>query len=662
MTARAALWGGGVVASVVLHGGLVLMLAAAVAPDPPPPAGARAAAFDISSYQVPQTKAPEAAPDAPALSEGATGGRRATGRAVPQSRAAPLPMTAERAAPISPPEAIAPRPVAGERLPGAAGVAGGERLPPVTERAAAVAARAASGQAVPSTPATEARLAEAPVRAEAAAPGRVVANPVAPIAVSAARADRAVAPGAPLLAASPIPGATVQPARAQGAALSGRAPSGGRLVAGIAPAPRLTGLSPEPAPPLTGTALPARPAAEQDAPVASLRAEPVKGALAPLGAVAPKPAATLGALSADPVQLAGLAVSAPRGQAAPLPATQTRPTRPAEARVQPAAVTPTTQSAKAPDAPALGDVSARGEALTGGPGAAEPLGLTVPEAPRAAPVAPQSARQTAALAWSGAGAAALDDLSLAAIQAFSRADDPSGDGPRVRDAIGAMLAKVPCARLQTVFDPETGQLELRGHIPEEGLRAPVLAALSARVGGAIPLVDTVQVLPRPQCGTLAGIEAVGLAQSDDQLGDPRVLGEQPFTRIARFVEGQFLGFPIEVPDYPAFLYADFYDAAGRVLHLRPAEIALHDRIAPGESIMIDRAPDGRPITVTAPFGKEILVAFAASSPLPLAERPVYEPAAPYLDALADAVAQARAADAAFRGEWFYVLVETRAGP
>ncbi|WP_216641175.1 DUF4384 domain-containing protein, partial [Oceaniglobus roseus] len=271
---------------------------------------------------------------------------------------------------------------------------------------------------------------------------------------------------------------------------------------------------------------------------------------------------------------------------------------------------------------------------------------------------PEGTRQTAALAWSGEGT--VDPVSLAAIQAFARPGDrAAGEGERVRDAIGGLLASVPCARLRTEFDPETGRLELRGHIPEEGLRAPVLAALRAQLGSSIPVTEAVRILPRPVCGVLSDIGAVGLAQSDDQYGDPTVIGAATQVAEIRFEEGQRMAFTLLGADYPAYFYVDYFDASGTVLHLQPNETVAPRIVEAQGAVYVGSAADGSlPLVFDAapPFGQEVLAAFASSVPLYDGVRPLSEPAGPYLEFLKARVAAARAADPGFRGEWFYVFV------
>lgn len=292
-----------------------------------------------------------------------------------------------------------------------------------------------------------------------------------------------------------------------------------------------------------------------------------------------------------------------------------------------------------------------------------PLPDTRPDAAPAPAIAPPSQRGTALLAWSSHDEA-LDPVSLAAIQAFMQPGDlatSATSAGRLRDGIAETLGAVPCARLQTSFNPETGSLELRGHLPEEGLRAPVLAAVQAQVGNGIPVTDRLRLLPRPQCGALTAIAGVGLAQSTEQGTNPHIIGPDTFVRDYNLTEGQRLVFSMTAPDYPSIVYVDYFDAAGMVLHMQPND-QVPAIVSPAKSTLaVGQDAPGVPalqLRVGPPFGQEIAVAFAASIPLYDGVRPTIEPAGPYLTFLKQAVAQARAKTPNFKGEWVYFFVTT----
>lgn len=289
--------------------------------------------------------------------------------------------------------------------------------------------------------------------------------------------------------------------------------------------------------------------------------------------------------------------------------------------------------------------------------------IATPDSPDSTALPLPALAGKAALAWSGGADTAVSATSLAAIAAFTQAGDLAAASAEVRDGIAGILASVPCARLQTTFLPDTGQLELRGHIPEDGLRGPVLAALQDQVGDAIALSDQLLILPRPQCGALAGIAGVGLPQSTEQLTDPAVIGEDGFARTYTYIDGERLRLDLTAPDYDAYIYMDYFVADGSVIHLQPNDI-VPLTFAPAKSAQsVGRKREDQPyleLIVSAPFGQEIAAAFASNVPLYEGTRPIQEPAEAYLAFLKERVTQARARHADFKGEWVYFFISTQA--
>ncbi|MEQ6250645.1 DUF4384 domain-containing protein [Sulfitobacter sp. HNIBRBA3233] len=274
-----------------------------------------------------------------------------------------------------------------------------------------------------------------------------------------------------------------------------------------------------------------------------------------------------------------------------------------------------------------------------------------------AAVLPDAAALTATLGWSGAENLTLDPQSLATLEAFL---SPQTDTARaVRDSMTRIMGAPPCARVQTVFDPDTGALELRGHLPDETLRVPLLDRMRAQVGTALPLRDALRILPPPQCGTLDAITALGLPQSEEQLTDSDLVGEAAQVREYAFTEGDRLTIDLTGPDYPAYVYVDYFDAEGQVIHLRPNAQTPLVQTAQAEVFSIGRGDD-LDLRIAPPFGQDIAVAFASSVPLYDGLRPLVEPAAPYLAEMRARIAEARQAHPDFRGEWAYLFVATSA--
>ena len=389
-------------------------------------------------------------------------------------------------------------------------------------------------------------------------------------------------------------------------------------------------------------------------------------------AVTGRPATAVAADAADAVDAAALAPAAtrlgPTGAEAAVAAARLPPA-PA-ARIVDTATTPRaaavpssrplTQAAPASAAIAVAVPAATGVAAVAP--TAKSIPDTAPDSPVAAPSPLPARRQTADLAWSGDGADRLGPQSLDAITAFTDAGDLGGAAADLRDGISDLLGGIPCARIQTTFAPETGRLVLTGHVPDAADRAPLVAALQAAVGDAIPVTGDLRILPPPQCDALAGVAAIGLPQSVEQLTNPRIIGDTGAARNYDYVAGDRLELDLAGPDYDSVVYVDYFAADGSVIHLQPNDTVPLTRLPAKAAMTIGRENAETPhlsMTIGPPFGQEIAVAMATSAPLYEGLRPLEEPAGPYLDFLRERVAAARAADPDFRGEWVYFFITTR---
>jgi len=154
--------------------------------------------------------------------------------------------------------------------------------------------------------------------------------------------------------------------------------------------------------------------------------------------------------------------------------------------------------------------------------ASRPASLNAPVRPPLAIGAPagvpDSLSVTAGLAWSGAGEDSFDPVSLAAIQSFVTEEDlRSSDAGTLRDGIADLLAQVPCARLQVAFDPVSGTLALRGHVPEAGFASCAGRRFhTGRRSSSGPATPTMRGLGRNGGGWSAAINRSGDRPASDR--------------------------------------------------------------------------------------------------------------------------------------------------
>ncbi|MBB4284846.1 DUF4384 domain-containing protein [Roseospira goensis] len=463
-------------------------------------------------------------------------------------------------------------------------------------------------------------------------------------------------------------------------------------VVATAPADRAAAVTPSPAPALAPAPPPGRISA------AAPRADPLPAADPPAApsVVARRPpdgaALAAGSPLADPVPVrrpGGVAVVAASAtdraaEAAPVLATSTAAPPADGAAVVVSATAPggpvvSGADAVADAAPLPADLAAQATAAPVRPPAGvpaprpRPSGLAVPSRPAGALAARASAANpaslahtaTAALAWSGGDAGALDPQSIAAIQTFtapSPAAAARAGGGSVRDRLGETLAGVPCSRLQAALVPESGGIEVRGHVPAAALREQVRRRLEAAVGGALPIRTNLLVLPPPQCGVLRALDGLALPQSRDQADDPLAVGRAAQAGIARFRAGDLLQLQVEAPAFDAWIHLDYFDGEGRVIHLTPSRHAPVRFVPAGDRFTFGgRTPGGGgPVMrVVPPFGQEIAVVFGTTHPIQDVPRPPVEDAAVYLRWLDQRLRTLTRTRPGFRGEWAYVFVETR---
>jgi len=651
-------WSAAAAASLTLHAATALALAWLLTPERPAFRPETEARLEIASVEAESARA----------REDAAAGDRAPAAEGDAARAGTATLRRERAEPAALPSRIA-RPAA----PGAAAA------PP-----AEPAARAASSQAVPAAQARAAPADAAARRASPAAPSgaRLAAAPpprdAARVAAAAPTAGAAAPPRLPqaaALAASDAGSRRAAPIDSAAAHAPARPASGEALAAGAPAAAALAGAAPE-----AGVAVPAVPdvpnLAASVAAGTDLAAAPPRAAPAPPARADAPPAVPLAGAGtpATPAARTGPSLAA----LAAAPGAEVRAAAPAGDRLAasegrspvapPAAAEPRAAPASPPRPQATAAARADGARAAAAPPPAAPSVAAEPPAAAAPPAAPAGLASAAGagLAWSGDLDERLSPASAAAIRALLSPEAARPSGPPLRDGLDAMLDAVPCSRLEAALDPATGVLSLRGHAPDRATGEAARASVEARLGGAMPVAADLAVLPRPQCGVLDALEALGLPQSTDQADDPLALGRQAEAARASLHDGQLLRIEeMEGADYPAYLHLDVYDSGGTVTHLAPNEVVPLRRFGAEEVVSFGWERDYGSrlrVEIGPPYGVDLLVIVATSAPLSDTLRPIREPAGAYLAWLDARLAALRAADPDFRGEWVHVTLETRPAP
>jgi type IV/VI secretion system ImpK/VasF family protein len=277
-----------------------------------------------------------------------------------------------------------------------------------------------------------------------------------------------------------------------------------------------------------------------------------------------------------------------------------------------------------------------------------------PPDPRPAPrSAPRSALAAgaAALLLFAAGVAALawprPGASEAGPAAPGRAGEVEDSGP-----IALLLESLDCARVRATRTD--GTVVLSGHVASATDRDRLLRSLRA-LDSVETVSSTLQVVEWPFC------EMVGLvADRAGGVGAPAIAVNR---EDRRYRPGENLVVEVTAATgFDGYLYVDYVDAGGEVLHLLPEPLRPDNIVHAGETVTVGSEailprPNERQWAVARPLGRKMIVAIAA--PIPLFEdfRPVEESVAGYLPDLAERLA---ALEAVLDGEGVsaaYLFVE-----
>jgi hypothetical protein len=227
-----------------------------------------------------------------------------------------------------------------------------------------------------------------------------------------------------------------------------------------------------------------------------------------------------------------------------------------------------------------------------------------------------------------------------------------------RRAIEAETLDLACGRVAATFTPDDGTVVLSGHLRSAQDRAAFVARLSTLAGVRRVADGDLHVVGEPYCRVLGFLGGPGLTRSEDQRHDVAAIGQPAQAGVVHIRAGRPLELQLGGPDFPSFVYVDYFTADGRVYHLLPTPGSKENRLGADERLALGgRNGRGLKATIGPPFGLDMVVAVAATRPVFAQSRPVVEDAAVYLAEFEAALAAARR-DEGLRIEYSYFLIRT----
>jgi serine/threonine-protein kinase len=198
------------------------------------------------------------------------------------------------------------------------------------------------------------------------------------------------------------------------------------------------------------------------------------------------------------------------------------------------------------------------------------------------------------------------------------------------DGIKRVISAYACANLDASLDGNL--VRVSGFVPTETDAASLQMRLS-QVHGVKQVVAQLQVRGRPYCELL---EMLG-PYTKSQVAQAAGMRLRIQNYGGRLTDGDAIVFDMASPGFPAYLYVDYFQLDGNVVHLYPPHKG-QQRILPANSSRVLPDPhDPLQLEVRSPFGEEMVVMIASREPLPIVSDSQFQPAQEYLPVLNQAL-------------------------
>lgn len=201
------------------------------------------------------------------------------------------------------------------------------------------------------------------------------------------------------------------------------------------------------------------------------------------------------------------------------------------------------------------------------------------------------------------------------------------------DAMAEVMRGYECASLSATVTGQK-QIVVGGFVST----AQDLQNLGQRIDGLrrqADIVNRARVVSAPFCQALGVLTRAG----DVQASAERLPVVRPHDHGSRYTEGQQLVIEASASTaFPGYIYVDFVQHDGSVLHMMWSDDQVGRSAAAGQQFLLGTT--GQTFTIVPPFGTEMLVVVSSPTPLFTAPRPQVEDAKTYLAQLEGALKKA----------------------
>jgi len=220
--------------------------------------------------------------------------------------------------------------------------------------------------------------------------------------------------------------------------------------------------------------------------------------------------------------------------------------------------------------------------------------------------------------------------------------------------VTAFLGTMPCSVLQASINDRT--LVVRGFAAGPEVMARIDGSLG-NIAGISQLNNEIRPLPGVFCQTLEFYAPYWKANRDGGFGT--VIGTPKADDT--FAGGERLVLDINTPTYNSFMYVDYFDHEGNVVHMMPSPGEEFNQGEPRASFQLGEEGDIGLWEVAPPFGTDMIVILASSVPIFDGARGQLEDANDYRAALGKRLKAIEAESAGAKISADFVAITTKPG-
>jgi eukaryotic-like serine/threonine-protein kinase len=201
------------------------------------------------------------------------------------------------------------------------------------------------------------------------------------------------------------------------------------------------------------------------------------------------------------------------------------------------------------------------------------------------------------------------------------------------------LGSLPCTLLSV---DDSGAAPVISGLAGAGAPQAALSGALQSLPSAATLTNNTQTIDGPYCDALNAIRPYHLLFGD--ASGTLTLGLAGGKTTLH--DGELITVMQKMPGYTGYLETDYFSNDGTVLHLYPTPTDRQKMLeAGGEKVLGDPAHGGANWQVSAPYGTDMIIAIASTTPLFATARPQDENASDYLPALRTALQNAASSGA-----------------